>query len=241
MAPMHDLNHVSNTPVQSSAIPTATSVAPTPMHNPNHVSNTPVQGSAVPTAASVAPKVLITTTTTHTSIRKDSGKSTTDVGEGGFLLFLSFTLFIFNLVLSIGNVGPLLDDGNKIYFNLTSYFNFGVDVEMEDPIAPQGASHMTGGILRGNAYGNSLNHADFEHEDDSGAYMFIKPTLTFKVFVYVEYGDVLEINKVPDFDPQFPITVFLLNDMSLLAKLLLKKSMQYHDSIPCKYCLLFTY
>ena len=67
--------------------------------------------------------------------------------------------------------------------------------------------------------------------------MFIKPTLTFKVFVYVEYGDVLEINKVPDFDPQFPITVFLLNDMSLLAKLLLKKSMQYHDSIPCKYCL----
>ena len=57
-------------------------------------------------------------------------------------IFLSTTV-----VLSIGNVGPLLDDGNKIYFNLTSYFNFGVDVEMEDPIAPQGASCMTGGIM----------------------------------------------------------------------------------------------
>ena len=40
--------------------------------------------------------------------------------------------------------------------------------------------------------------------------MFIKPTLTFKVLVYVEYSDVLEINKVPDFDSQFPTTVFFV-------------------------------
>jgi hypothetical protein len=61
--------------------------------------------------------------------------------------------------------------------------------------------------------------------------MLIKPTLTFKIFVYVQHGDVLAINRVPD---QFPITVFFLNEISLLAKPLLKKAAQYHNSILCK-------
>ena len=115
----------SGTLAQGSMVPTTTFMAPTPMRDLNHVSNTLVRGSVVPTATSMAPTPMCdpNRVSNHTSIRKDSGKSTTDlgpIGEDGFLLFLSFTLFIFNLVLSIGNVGPLLDDGNKIYFNLTS-------------------------------------------------------------------------------------------------------------------------
>lgn len=105
---------------------------------------------------------------------------------------------------------------------------------MSSPVSLKGASRTTGGILRGNAYGNRLNHADFEDEDDLGVYMSIKPKLTFKIFVYVQYGDVLAINRVPDFDIQFPITVFFLNEISLLAKPLLKKAAQYHDSISRK-------
>jgi hypothetical protein len=105
---------------------------------------------------------------------------------------------------------------------------------MSSPVSLQGASRTTGGIFRGNAYGNQLNHADFDHEDDPGQYMLIKPKLTFKIFVYVQYGDVLVINRVPDFDSQIPITVFFLNEISLLAKPLLKKAAQYHDSISRK-------
>jgi hypothetical protein len=108
---------------------------------------------------------------------------------------------------------------------------------MSSPVSLQGASRTIGGIFRGNAYGNRLNHADFDHEDQattSASHMLIKPKLTFKVFVYVQYGDVLAINRVPDFDSQFPITVFFLNEISLLAKPLLKKAAQYHDSISRK-------
>ena len=64
--------------------------------------------------------------------------------------------------------------------------------------------------------------------------MLIKPKLTFKVFLYVQYSDVLAINRIPDFDSQFPITVFFLNETSPLAKPLLKKATQYHDSISYK-------
>ena len=112
---------------------------------------------------------------------------------------------------------------------------------MHSPVSLQGASRTTGGIFRGNAYGNNLNHADFEHEDDLDACVLIKPKLTFKIFVYVQYGDVLVINRVPDFDAQVPITVFFLNGTSLLAKPLLEKAAQYHDSIsrkPCYYLLI---
>ena len=105
---------------------------------------------------------------------------------------------------------------------------------MSSPISLQRASHTTRGILRGNALGNRLNHADFEHEDDPGAHMLIKPKLTFKIFVYVQYGDVVVMNRVPDFNSQFPITVFFLNGISLLAQPLLNKATQYHDSISCK-------
>jgi hypothetical protein len=102
------------------------------------------------------------------------------------------------------------------------------------PLPLQGSSHMTGGILRGKAFGNALNHADFSYEND-GAFTLVKPMLTFKIYVHVEYGDVLSLNKAPDFIVQFPLTVFLLFGTSLLAQPLLKKAAQFHDSIQGKY------
>jgi hypothetical protein len=182
----------------------------------------------VPTAASavLAPEP---------SIGKDSGTSTTTdlgpIGEGSLILFLFLSVFTFNLA----STGPPLDnDGNKINFNSTSCFKFSLDVEMESPISSQGASRTTGGILRGKAYGNQLNHADFECDDDLGAVMLIKPKQAFKIFLYVQYGDVVAMARVPDFDSQVPITVFVLNAISPLTQPLLEKAIQYHDSISRK-------
>ena len=50
--------------------------------------------------------------------------------------------------------------------------------------------------------------------------MLITPKLAFKIFAYVQYGDVLEINRVPDFNSQIPITVFFLNEKALLGGLI---------------------
>ncbi|KAF8809167.1 hypothetical protein BYT27DRAFT_7285400, partial [Phlegmacium glaucopus] len=92
-----------------------------------------------------------------------------------------------------------------------------------------GSSHTTGGFIRGRAHGNALNHADFCYADDG--YALVKPLLQFKIYVHVESGDVLGLNKVPDFDSQLPVAVFLLSGTSLLAKPLLERASQLHTSI----------
>ena len=164
--------------------------------------------------------------------------STTDlgpIGKGSLFYFYILSLFIFNLALS---PEPLPDNGIEFYFNLTSYFKLLLDIQMGNPIPLQGASHTTGGIFRGKALGNKLNHADFEDENDSGSFMVIKPKQAFKIFLYVQYGNVLEVSCVPNFDSQIPITVFLLNDISPCSQTLLTKATRFHDSLSCKPCLL---
>src|SRR6266571_4564801 len=101
---------------------------------------------------------------------------------------------------------------------------------MSSPPPLQGSSRMTGGILRGRAMGNAVNHADFSHEDND-ALALVKPTLTFKIYVHVESGNVLSLNKAPDFAVQLPLTVFLLSGTLLLAQLLLMRAAQFHDLI----------
>ena len=135
-------------------------------------------------------------------------------------------------------MGPLPDDGTAIQLILIPYFDFCLDIEMETQIDLQGASRTIGGIFRGKAFGNHLNHADLQHNDDADAFMLIKPKLTFKVFVYVQYGDVLAVSRVPDFDSQVPITVFFFSDTSPFTQPLLKKAAQYHDLISRKLSLL---
>ena len=111
---------------------------------------------------------------------------------------------------------------------------------MSSPISLQGASRTTGGILRGNAYGNKLNHADFERDEDPGGFMLIKPKQVFKIFIYVQYGDVLVMSRVLDFASQDPITVFISNAISPLTQPLLEKTAQSHEFIKRKHCMFIT-
>jgi hypothetical protein len=215
-------------------------MATTPAREHNRVSGTSVRAGEPPTAvlpASVAPTPMHERNRIEPSIGKDSGTSTTDlgpIGKGSLFYFNILSLFIFNLALS---PEPLLDNGIKFYFNLTSCFKLLLDIQMGNPIPLQGASRTTGGIFRGKALGNKLNHADFEDENDSGPFMVIKPKQAFKIFLYVQYGDVLEVSHVPNFDSQIPITVFLLNDISPRAQPLLTKATKFHDSLSRKPCL----
>jgi len=217
------------TPARGSVVLTAASAGPTPSREPNQ------QGSEIPTTASAVLAL-------EPSIGKDSGASPTDlepIGEGSLFYFVVLSLFIFNLV-STPPMGPLPDNGIKIYFSPTSYFKNILDVKMSSPISLQGASRTTGGILRGKAYGNQLNHADFEREEDPGGVMLIKPKQAFKIFIYVQYGDVLVMSRVPDFGSQDPVTVFVSNAISPLTQPLLEKATQYHDFISRKHCIFIT-
>ena len=137
-------------------------------------------------------------------------------------------------------MGPLPDDGIRFYFNLRFYLNIYLDVKMASPpaLSLQGSSHTVGGILWGKAYGNKPNHADLALEGDSSDHMLMKSRMAFKIFVHVEFGEALAINRVPDFESQVPITVFMLQGTSLLAKPLLKRAVQFHASISGKYYLL---
>ncbi len=42
-----------------------------------------------------------------------------------------------------------------------------MDLDLEEIPPPLGSSSATGGILRGQAYGNVLNHADFPNLNDA--------------------------------------------------------------------------
>ena len=107
------------------------------------------------------------------------------------------------------------------------------DIDMDSPPDLQGASHMTGGIFRGKAYGNVINHADFP-DLAADAVPTMESKLSFKILAHVEYGDAFSVNLAPDFIVQLPISVFFLTGTSLLAQLILKKMAQLHDKITSK-------
>ena len=107
------------------------------------------------------------------------------------------------------------------------------DIDMDSPPDLQGASRMTGGIFRGKAYGNVINHADFP-DLAADAVPTMGSKLSFKILAHVEYGDAFSVNLAPDFVVQLPISVFFLTGTSLLAQLILKKMAQLHDKITSK-------
>ena len=107
------------------------------------------------------------------------------------------------------------------------------DIDMDSPPDLQGASRMTGGIFRGKAYGNVINHADFPDLAADGV-PTMESKLSFKILAHVEYGDAFSVNLAPDFIVQLPISVFFLTGTSLLAQLILKKMAQLHDKITSK-------
>jgi hypothetical protein len=66
---------------------------------------------------------------------------------------------------------------------------------MESPPA-MGASRSTGGIFRGKAYGNTLNHADFPKIIDTPHAGLQQ--VAIKVFAYLIYRDPVNVDVVPD-------------------------------------------
>jgi len=116
-------------------------------------------------------------------------------------------------------------------------FKFYLDINMESPPALpalQGASRVTGGVFRGKAYGNVVNHADFPDLVADTVPTTVDPKFSFKILAHVEYGDAFLVNLAPDFTVELPITVFFLTGISLLAQPLLKKAAQLHDKITSK-------
>jgi len=68
---------------------------------------------------------------------------------------------------------------------------------MESP-PPQGSSRSTGGIFRGKAYGNTLNHADFPQVSSGDVFFTGNTPIAYKVFGYVTYGDPVKVDVTPD-------------------------------------------
>ena len=63
---------------------------------------------------------------------------------------------------------------------------------------PEGSSRSTGGILRGKAYGNTLNHADFPQASSGDVFFTENTPISYKVFGYVTYGDPVKLDVTPD-------------------------------------------
>lgn len=100
----------------------------------------------------------------------------------------------------------------------------------------RGASRTTGALFRGNALGNTVNHADYSDLVTEDVFSVIKPSYSFKILPHLEYGDVILENPTPDFVIQLPTTVFILTGTSLRAGPLLKKVAQIYEKVTSKYC-----
>ena len=94
-----------------------------------------------------------------------------------------------------------------------------------------GSSRTTGGFLRGKAFGNVLNHADFPkvHSGDN----FIPGTalVDYKVFAYLVYDDPVRLNVIPD--SSLPAnTIFRISTVPPLeSAVVLKKVATRLDSV----------
>ncbi|KAF8804003.1 hypothetical protein BYT27DRAFT_7259456 [Phlegmacium glaucopus] len=128
-------------------------------------------------------------------------------------------------------MNPVLDQGSLISLSsfLSKLFILVPTLPMNPVLDQVSTPSMKPVPDQGRAYGNVLNHADFNYEDDE--HTLVKPQLTFKIYIYVETGDVLALNKVPNFTLQLPVSVFILSGSSLLAKPVLEKATQLHASI----------
>lgn len=61
-----------------------------------------------------------------------------------------------------------------------------------------GSSCSTGGIFRGKALGNTLNHADFPSATSGDDFFAGNAPVAYKVFAYIIYGDPVKFNVTPD-------------------------------------------
>jgi hypothetical protein len=102
---------------------------------------------------------------------------------------------------------------------------------MESPPA-MGSSRSTGGILRGRAYGNTLNHADFPTITDipqAG-----NQQVVFKVFAYLIYSDPVTVDVVPDPSICHNVSFTVSTIPPLDCALVLKRIADRLDAVSCK-------
>lgn len=82
---------------------------------------------------------------------------------------------------------------------------------LENVPPPQGSSRTTGGFLRGQAYGNVLNHADFPKSSFGTAAFTEGAQVDYMVYAYLVYNDPVKIKAIPDSSLQLALgfTFFL--------------------------------
>jgi hypothetical protein len=102
---------------------------------------------------------------------------------------------------------------------------------MESPPA-MGSSCSTGGILRGRAYGNNLNHADFPKITDIPP--AVNQQVMFKIFAYLIYRDPVTVDVVPDPSLRHNVSFIVTTIPPLDCALVLNKIADRLDSVTCK-------
>ena len=104
-----------------------------------------------------------------------------------------------------------------------------MDVE-GSPLA-LGSSRTVGGIFRGKAFGNALNHADFPRLGSADSFLEGNAQVNYKVFAYLVYNDPVKLSVIPD--PSLPAnTIFrVLTVPPLESGVVLKKVANRLDSV----------
>lgn len=101
---------------------------------------------------------------------------------------------------------------------------------MDSP-PPMGSSRSTGGVLRGKAYGNVLNHADLPKLRFSTG----NPQVMIKVFAYLVYNDPVSVSVVPDPSVRPNVSFVVSTIPPLDCALVLKKIADRLEAVTCKY------
>jgi hypothetical protein len=104
-----------------------------------------------------------------------------------------------------------------------------MDLEGSPPAL--GSSRTTGGLLRGRALGNALNHADFPKVHSGDDFFTGSSEVDYKIFAYLVYNDPVKISVIPD--PLLPAnTIFRLSTLPPLeAGVVLKKVANRLESV----------
>jgi len=114
-------------------------------------------------------------------------------------------------------------------------------MDLEEIPPPQGSSRATGGYLRGQAYGNVLNHADFPKLHSDSAPLMESAQVDYMIYAYLVYNDPVKIDATPD--PSLkPNTWFhVLSVPPLDSSVVLKKVAERLDSVTSMYIYIYDY
>jgi hypothetical protein len=92
-----------------------------------------------------------------------------------------------------------------------------------------GSSRSVGGILRGRAHGNNLNHADFPKITDIP--LAVNQQVMFKNFAYLIYCDPVTVNVIPDSSLHHNVSFIVSTIPPLDCALVLNKIAARLDSV----------